>query len=1112
MRFRGQTRPAVAGLTIATLAATMALSLGPSPQLAQATTPDATATFTASPQLSGVDRVRPGDRETDPAAVTTTVDGVQCWEMQNDPYVRYAYVDVADEVIPDDATRAVITVDYYDVGTGGFDIHYDSKADPWTGSRNQQLTDTHTWRTTSFELNNINFSNRSNGYDFRLNVKAAQGNMPPVCFSGVEVTFTDAPLAALQSLAIMSPSTIFGTGEAAIDVATPAEEVTWQLNDPQGVTLNTGITAVTGGDASIDLSDLSVGYYTIDVTAVINGEGVTRHASLAVLEDPPEGWNGEDATFGAQFHRGWQPDAETDALIDAMELAGYGLGRMETTWGEVETEPGVYGFEEEGVRVTTELNSRGIDTMWNAGLHNPLYDDGRTPASEEAIAAFAAYAGATAEYYSSNGITHDVGILNEYNSSGFNNGSCGLTAACYLEILEPSYAAIHDADPEANVIAPVTAGVQLAWAQDFIEQGGLEFIDTYGVNYYGYAQNGPGTPPEEGDDLMQNLPQLVEMVHAGDPDMPIRVTENGHPTHTAGSTQAEQADQVIRSLVLAQAMGVDEHIWYDLYDDGFSPDERENNFGLINRADATSCHQWICPSVEGYEYGAVHGITPKPGFVSHATLIRQTLGLEQGERDDLASESAYSFPYTDGEHTNRVMWSTASDYVTVTSADGFTLTDQFGQEQQIRAGDYTLELTGSPVFVGGDVQLAPADAPVQVEVAEQVVQGDEVPVTVSFDRPGPLPPSVMVSIDGVQQQAQVRPGSQVTLMVPATELIGEREITVEIASARDRGRPWTQHAGTRLRATTEVIEPFEVSVRPRIDTADGGYAYTLDITVANNSTTADLPIEEITWSLGGHTGTETEAADVPAGESGTVAIPVTDPRVFTSQSYQVSVTASELVKADAGEVSFSPIEPVGSPSLEAIDLTEIGQWRAIDGGIRDGAADLGGDLRFTATEEALVMHATITDDVHYADRTDPALSWQVDSIQFNTYDLFPTLLGGERVEIAASLYDDGPMVYTFAPPAGQSAGLTPGAGADIVRDDGAGTTTYDLTIPWASLGYEGQPEGVWGLSFLVNDADGDVVGADARSGYIEWGSGVGGAPKDPSKFRSVQIVETEDAA
>ncbi|QOR71608.1 hypothetical protein IM660_04785 [Ruania alkalisoli] len=1079
---------------------------------AQAIAPDATATFTASPELTGVDRVRPGDRETDPAAVTTTVDGVQCWQMQNDPYVRYAYVDVADEVIPEDATRAVITVDYYDVGTGGFDIHYDSTSNPWTGSRNQQLTDTHTWRTTSFELNNINFANRSNGYDFRLNVKAAQGNMPPVCFSGVQISFTDAPLAALQSLAIMSPSTIFGTGEAAIEVATPAEEVTWQLNDSQGVALETGTTAVTSGDASIDLNHLGVGYYTIDVTATINGEPVTRHASLAVLEAPPEGWDGDEATFGAQFHRGWQPDAETEALIDAMELAGYGISRQATTWGAIERELGVYGFEEEGVRVTTELNSRGIDTMWNAGLKNSLYDDGRTPASDEAIAAFAAYAGATAEYYSSNGITHDVGILNEYNSSGFNNGSCGLTPACYLEILEPTSAAIHGADPEANVIAPVTAGVQLAWAEDFIAQGGLDLIDTYGVNYYGYAENGPGTPPEEGTDLMDNLPQLVQMVRAEAPDMPIRVTENGHPTHTAGSTQAQQADQAIRALVLAQAAGVDEHIWYDLYDDGFDPGERENNFGLINRADATSCYKWICPSVEGYEYGAVHGITPKPGFVSHATLIRQTLGLEQGDRDNLGSDSAYSFPYTDGEHTNRVMWSTGSDYVTVTSADGFTLTDQFGQEQQIGAGDYTLELTGSPVFVGGEVQIASASAPVQVEVPEQVVQGNEVPVTVSFGRPGPLPPTVLVGVGDVEQEARVRPGGQATVMLPATELLGEREITVDIASAQDRGRPWTQHAGTRVRAMTEVIEPFEVSVRPRIASTDGGFEYALEVSIANNSTTAALPIEEIDWSVGGAVGLETDVTDVPAGESGTVLIPVADARLFTNQSYDVTVTASGQVKTDEGAVSFSPIEPADAPTLDPIDLNDIGQWRSIRGGVREGAADLGGDLRFTSTADALVMHARISDDVHLADRADPALSWQVDSIQFNTYDLFPTVLGGERVEIAASLYDDGPIVYTFSPPAGQSAGLTPGAEADIVRDETAGTTTYDLTIPWASLGYDGPPAGVWGLSFLVNDADGDVVGADARSGYIEWGSGVGGAPKDPSKFRTVQIVGLDGSA
>jgi hypothetical protein len=291
-----------------------------------------------------------------------------------------------------------------------------------------------------------------------------------------------------------------------------------------------------------------------------------------------------------------------------------------------------------------------------------------------------------------------------------------------------------------------------------------------------------------------------------------------------------------------------------------------------------------------------------------------------------------------------------------------------------------------------------------------------------------------------------------------------------------------------------------------IEETDAGYQYSVAVTVTNNAADLDVTVDSIDWKVGAVSGTAADAVVVPAAGSQTVSIPVADPKVFQTQSYAITAHAGEAVRSDKGSLSFSPIEEEGATTLDPIDLNAIGKWNSIRSGTRTGPADLGGSLRYTATADALVLRAAITDDVQLADRTDPALSWQADSIQFNTYDKLPAELGGERVEIAAALTPAGPIVYTFAPPAGSSAGLTPGATADIARDDAAGTTTYEVSVPWASLGYDGPPEGVWGLSFLVNDADGDVAGGDSRAGYIEWGSGVGGAPKNPALFKTVQIV------
>ncbi|MFC4138268.1 MULTISPECIES: hypothetical protein [unclassified Microbacterium] len=1068
---------------------------------ATAATPDASAILTAPPQLHGVDKVRPGDNSATADMVATTVDGRQCWQMQNDPAVRYVYVDVADAAIPAGATRAIVTVDYHDVGTAGMLVNYNSTTNAWANSSLYRLTDTSGWKSHSFELTDIKFTNRANGSDFRVQVQGADGAIPPVCISGISVRFTDQPIAALDSLAIMSPSLIFKEGQASVDVATPAEEVSWRLGDADDVELRTGTAAVADGEGSIDLKDLPFGYYTLSVTADV-GEPVTRTTSLAVLDDPPAGWNDGDAFFGTQIHRGHQPTAQTEALMDAMVLAGYGKSRIETTWGEVEKTKGQYDFSGEGVRVVGELADRGQQVMWNAGLTSPLYDGNRTPASPEAISAFAAYVGATAAHYSAAGDSHDIGILNEYNSSGFNNGTCGLTAACYLDILKPTFTAAHAADAKANVIAPITAGVQLAWAKDFIAQGGLDHLDTYATNYYGYSEHGAGTPPEQASDL-KNLEQLTAMIDEadGDRDIPVRITENGWPTHDAGSTQEQQADYAIRGPLLAQLAGADEYLWYDLYDDGFNSGEREDRFGLINRADDTACYLWKCPG-DNYTYGAVHGISPKPGFVSQAVAIRQTVGKTPAGREDLGSDSLYSLRYTGDRaaDTTRVLWSTGTDSVQINSGNGYVLTDQFGRSRNVPKGSAVVQLTGSPVFVTGDATVAPSAPLVDVSVAESSVQGADLPVTVTVaDGADIKGGELTVAASGVQKKVNLADTGKVSLTLPGVTRLGEREVAVTLTDKKGR-------LVSEGRGKTAVVDPFSVSARPSISTEAGGYAYSLDVSVVNNAANTDLTIDSFDWKVGNLSGTVTQGLTVPGGATKSVSVPIDDPKLYTTQTASVVAHSGELTRSDSGPISFSPIEKDGAQTLDPIDLNTIGKWNPIRSGTRTGPADLGGGLQYTATQDALVMRATITDDVHQADRTDPALSWQADSVQFNTYDLFPTVLGGERVEIAAALYASGPIVYTFTPPAGQKAGLTPGATAEIVRDEDAGTTTYDVSVPWSSLGYDGPPSGVWGLSFLVNDADGDIPGTDARAGYLEWGAGVGAAPKNPALFKSVQLV------
>ena len=68
----------------------------------------------------------------------------------------------------------------------------------------------------------------------------------------------------------------------------------------------------------------------------------------------------------------------------------------------------------------------------------------------------------------------------------------------------------------------------------------------------------------------------------------------------------------------------------------------------------------------------------------------------------------------------------------------------------------------------------------------------------------------------------------------------------------------------------------------------------------------------------------------------------------------------------------------------------------------------------------------------------------------------------------------------------------------IVRDENAKVTTYEVVIPWSTLGFQGSPKGkCMGFNVLVNDDDGK-----GRRGWINWAPGIG-EWKDPSLFPKV---------
>jgi polysaccharide biosynthesis protein PslG len=263
--------------------------------------------------------------------------------------------------------------------------------------------------------------------------------------------------------------------------------------------------------------------------------------------------------------------------MQAMTALQVNTFRDDVFWGRVEAEKNVYSWPkrlQELERAVDLAKERGIEPVLILGFENPLHHEGRYPISDEAQAAYARFAEYVVGKFKGRVRYYEVG--NEWNQK---KG----TAEDYTRLLKRAYPAIKRADPNSIVLGGAVEGAgPPKFIRTMMDNGALAFMDGLSVHPYVFWRGPTGTPAA----MHQWMVDLQKMLHqySSGRDVPLYITEIGWPNDNGslGVTEQQTADYLAQMVFMMRSLPYVKGIWwYNLFNKGKDPKEREHNFGLM---------------------------------------------------------------------------------------------------------------------------------------------------------------------------------------------------------------------------------------------------------------------------------------------------------------------------------------------------------------------------------------------------------------------------------------------------------------------------------------------------------------------------------------------------
>lgn len=288
--------------------------------------------------------------------------------------------------------------------------------------------------------------------------------------------------------------------------------------------------------------------------------------------------------FGTQVHLAFGR-GDPDAVLRMVKETGFNSYREDVVWMEFERTAGQCVADQPYLDRLAAGERQGLLPLIALGYGNPAYDKGGFPVSPEAMAGFARFSGTAAAV--TRGKSAIFQVWNEW------EGGTGLpselawkgSVPAYLQLLQKTSPAIRAAAPGVTVISNSFQKWQAL--KEAVAGNVSLYCDGVALHTYNYF-NGYRTNAEDWESVLRSV-SLPILQNGPGRKAPLYISEMGWTTSLGdkGRNEENAAAQFVRMWLLAQKYPAIKGIWiYDFMNDGWDPNEDENNFGLV-RSDLT---------------------------------------------------------------------------------------------------------------------------------------------------------------------------------------------------------------------------------------------------------------------------------------------------------------------------------------------------------------------------------------------------------------------------------------------------------------------------------------------------------------------------------------------